>query len=52
MTLNTFIPALRRSIRLRISATNMSGTSPFYNQPMPSPLTREQTRLAVIEVLG
>ncbi len=52
MTLNTVIPALRRSIWLRPNATHMSGTAPFCNQPMPSPLTREQTRLAVIEVLG
>ncbi len=52
MTLHTMIPALRRAARLRPVATHTSGTMPLGSRPSLSPLTREQTRLAVIEVLG
>jgi len=52
MTFNTIIPALRRSIAPRRSAFTPSGKQPLLPQPAISPLTREQTRLAVMEVLG
>ncbi len=52
MTLNSLIPAIRRGTRLRPNATTMSGTASLCHRATPSPLTREQTRLAVIEVLG
>jgi hypothetical protein len=52
MTFNTMIPALRRRIAPRRSAFTPSGNQPLSSQPAISPLTREQTRLAVMEVLG
>ena len=51
MRLNSLIPAVGRSIWLRSKAIE-SGIVPLRHRAMPSPLTREQTRLAVIEVLG
>ena len=51
MKLNNLIPAVGRSIRLHPKAAE-SGIVPLRHRAMPSPLTREQTRLAVIEVLG
>jgi len=52
MTINTIIPALRRSLAPRRSAFTLGGNQPLSSQPAISPLTREQTRLAVMEVLG
>lgn len=51
MRLNSLIPAMGRSIRLHLKASD-SGIVPLRYRAMPSPLTREQTRRAVIEVLG
>lgn len=53
MKLNTVIPALRRGLSRGPSARNRSDLAPSFRNHRPaSPLTREQTRLAVIEVLG
>lgn len=53
MTINTLIPALRRGIVRAAHARNRAGNGPrLPSPPQVSPLSREETRLAVIEVLG
>jgi hypothetical protein len=52
MTLNTMIPAIRRGLGRARIARSRTGNGPLLRQKQASPLSREETRLAVIEVLG
>ncbi|NCU11455.1 MAG: hypothetical protein GXC70_04725 [Sphingomonadaceae bacterium] len=53
MTLTTMIPAIRRGLGRAAFARSAANTGPLnHGRGHPSPLTREETRLAVIEVLG
>lgn len=53
MTLNTLIPAIRRGLGRRAIAPSRAVRGPAPDRRLPLfPLTREETRLAVIEVLG
>ena len=53
MKLNTLIPAIRRGLGQRAVAPSrpLRGPAPG-RRPSLFPLTREETRMAVIEVLG
>ncbi|MEY4931908.1 MAG: hypothetical protein RLZZ403_228 [Pseudomonadota bacterium] len=53
MIINTLIPALRRGIVRAAYVRSRAGNGPrLPSPPQISPLSREETRLAVIEVLG
>jgi hypothetical protein len=53
MTINTLMPELRRGIVRAAFARSRADRGPrLPSPPQISPLTREETRLAVIEVLG
>lgn len=52
MILSLRLPPIRRGVSLRGKAKFHGGTLPHSSQDPISPLTREQTRMAVIEVLG
>ena len=53
MTIKTMIPAIRRGIaRNGYRQARPADGQRFRNQPQVFPLSREETRLAVIEVLG
>lgn len=53
MKFNTMIPAIRRGFGRAAFARNRTDHGPLRHGRTPaSPLTREETRLAVIEVLG
>lgn len=53
MHLNTKIPAIRRGLgRAAIAGNRTAQVLPIYGRMQVSPLTREETRQAVIEILG
>jgi hypothetical protein len=53
MTFNSMIPAIRRGLGRANFARGAANPGSLHNgRSHPSPLTREETRLAVIEVLG
>jgi hypothetical protein len=53
MRINTLIPALRRGMVRAAFARSRAAYGPrLPSLPQISPLSREETRLAVIEVLG
>jgi hypothetical protein len=53
MTLHTMIPAIRRGMsRIGIAPSRTAQCPRLSGQSRYFPLTREETRLAVIEVLG
>ncbi len=53
MNLNTLIPAMRRGLRRGgIARSRAANGLLLHGRLLASPLSREETRLAVIEVLG
>lgn len=53
MTMNTMIPAIRRGLGRVLDARHRPGNRPMHRGPIAaSPLSREEFRQAVIEVLG
>ncbi len=52
MNLNTILPAIRRGLGRSAVARSRTGNAPSLRPQPTFPLTREETRLAIIEVLG